>query len=604
MVAAMFFRTKTIKGTPLVQLVEAFRNAEGQPRQRVVVSLGEARLPESEKHLIARAVGSHLLGQADLLSADLSEEATTWVRRILQLAGRSKSARPVCGETVDGVVVERVESENVVQLGPQLAALEAWNHLGLTPMLAQAGLNPSQIATAQLLVANRLIEPSSEWALIDWAERTALPEMLGLRITKSGKDRLYRAGDALFSRRKALEEGLRRREAGLFESHGSIVLYDVTNTHFEGLCAKNPKARHGKNKQKRNDCRQVAVGMAFDARGLALAHDVFEGNIAETRTLERMLDRLSLPRAEGTAKPVVILDAGFASQENLALLKERGLGYVINITRGSRARYAEAFAAGGFEAVPGRNAKSPVEVKTIPDPEDPEGSLVLCRSALRREKESAMLSRAESRFLADVAALRERMEKGRLRDAAKIERAIGRLQKKHPRAARFYALRHAGGTLEATRDEDRHSQAGELLGDYVLKTERSLSAPQTWSLYMVLLQAEEGFNCLKGWLGLRPNFHQLDRRVEAHIFISVLAYHLLTWIRETLRERDELRDWKTLRRLLSTHSLVTMVLPLADGRVLRIRKPSRPDPEQALLYQKLRIDWKAAFPPLKSFAKP
>jgi len=177
MVAAMFFRTKTIKGTPLVQLVEAFRNAEGQPRQRVVVSLGEARLPESEKHLIARAVGSHLLGQADLLSADLSEEATTWVRRILQLAGRSKSARPVYGETVDGVVVERVESENVVQLGPQLAALEAWNHLDLTPMLAQAGLNPSQIATAQLLVANRLIEPSSEWALIDWAERTALPEM-------------------------------------------------------------------------------------------------------------------------------------------------------------------------------------------------------------------------------------------------------------------------------------------------------------------------------------------------------------------------------------------------------------------------------------------
>ena len=173
---------------------------------------------------------------------------------------------------------------------------------------------------------SRLIEPSSEWALIDWAERTALPEMLGLRVTQSGKDRLYRAGDALFARRKALEEGLRRREAGLFESHGSIVLYDVTHTHFEGLCANNPKARHGKNKQKRNDCRQVAVGVAFDGRGLALAHDVFEGNIAETRTLEGMLDRLSLPRAEGAAKPVVILDAGFASRENLAMLKERGMG--------------------------------------------------------------------------------------------------------------------------------------------------------------------------------------------------------------------------------------------------------------------------------------
>ncbi len=598
----MYFRTKTIKGSRLLQLVESYRNDEGQPRQRIVVSLGDAKLPEAEMPSIARAVENHLGGHAELLPADLGEEAAAWVRRILQLAGRSKSARPVCSELVDGVVVDRVQSENVVQFGPQLVALEAWESLGLTRMLEEAGLNTSQIATSQLLTANRLIEPSSEWALIDWAERTALPELLGLRVTKSTKDRLYHAGDALFAHRKVIEAGLRQRESDLFDSPGSIVLYDMTNTHFEGICEKNPKARHGKNKQNRNDCRQVAIGMAFDARGLALAHDVFEGNIAETKTLAHMLDRLALPGGEGA--PVVILDAGFASKENIALLKERGLGYVINITRGSRARYAEAFAEGGFETVPGRDRKSPVEVKTLADPDDPEGSLVLCRSALRREKESAMLSRAESRFLADVAALRQRIEGGRLKSSPKIERAIGRLEKKHARAARFYTLSHLRSSLEATRDQERHDNASELLGDYVLKTERTLSAAQTWSLYMILLQAEEGFSCLKGALGLRPNFHQLPHRVEAHVFISVLAYHLLTWIRETLSPAGESRDWKTLRRLLSTHSLVTTALPLHDGRVLRIRKPSQPDPEQALLYQKLGIDWKAAFAPLKTFAKP
>jgi len=107
---------------------------------------------------------------------------------------------------------------------------------------------------------------------------------------------------------------------------------------------------------------------------------------------------------------------------------------------------------------------------------------------------------------------------------------------------------------------------------------------------MVLLQAEEGFACLKGSLGLRPNFHQLEHRVEAHIFISVLAYHFLTWVHETLRSTGDLRDWKTLRRLLSTYSLATTSLPLSDGRILHIRKPSLPDLEQALLYKKLRID--------------
>lgn len=596
----MFFRTKTIKGCPLVQLVESYRNAEGQPRQRVVISLGDATLPEIEKPFIARAVENHLSGHDELLAVELSDEAAGWVRRILQLAGRSKSARPVCEKTIDGVLVDRVESEDVVQLGPQLVALEAWERLGLGSMLEQSGLNPSQIATAQLLVANRLIAPSSEWALIDWAERTALPEMLDLRITKTTKDRLYHVGDALLARRQTLEAGLRAREADIFGSAGGIVLYDMTNTHFEGLCKRNPKARHGKNKQKRNDCRQVALGLAFDSRGLALAHEVFEGNIGETKTLSRMLDRLAFSEA---AKPIVILDAGFASKENIALLKERGMGYVINITRSSRARYAEAFAKEGFELVPGRESKPPVEVKAIPDPDDPQGSLVLCRSALRREKEAAMLSKAETRFLKDVVALRLRIQTGKLKEAAKIERAIGKLQKKHPRVARFYTLSHEAGTLRAIRDDQRHAQASELLGHYVLKTERTLEAAQTWSVYMILLQAEEGFACLKGSLGLRPNFHQLERRVEAHIFISVLAYHLLTWVRETLRLSGETRDWKTLRRLLSTHSLVTTVLPLKTRQILRIRKPSQPDAEQKRIYEKLGIDWKSAFPTIKTFAK-
>jgi len=598
----MFFRTKTVKGSSLVQLVEAYRNTEGQPRQRVIVSLGDAKLPELEKHSIARAVNNHLIGHSEILPEEPSEEAAMWVTRILQLLGRSKSARPVTADKIDGVLVDRIATENIVSLGPELVALHAWKELGISPMLDKAGLNASQIATAQLLVANRFIKPLSEWALIDWAARTALPELLGLRITKSTKDRLYHTGDALFRHRKVIETGLRHREADLFSPQRSIVLYDVTNTHFEGRCEKNPKAQHGKNKQKRNDCRQVAIGMAFDEHGLALAHDVFEGNISESRTLAHMLDRLALP--DNGLKPVVILDAGFASKANIALLKERGLGYLINITRGSRTRYAEDFATDGFELVPGRDSKEPVEVKTIADPDEPDGFLVLCRSALRREKETAMLSRAESRFRDDIAALRERIELGRLKDPLTIERKIGRLQKKHPRVARFYTLVHADGTLHATRDDDKHRHATDLCGDYVLKTGQSLSAPQTWSLYMVLLQAEEGFACLKGPLGLRPNFHQLEHRVEAHIFISVLAYHLLTWVRENLRASSDLRDWETLRRLLSTHSLATTSLPLTDGRILHIRKPSLPDPEQALLYKKLRIDWKSAFLPVKTFAKP
>ncbi|MEI6892138.1 MAG: hypothetical protein V5783_08210, partial [Pontiella sp.] len=187
----MYFRTKTVKNTPLVQLVESFRNAEGQPRQRVVVSLGDAQLPADELKAISRAVESRLRASPDLFEEELSEDAAAWVTRIVQLAGRSKATRSSnTSETLDGVLVGQVETENVVGFGTELVALEAWDALGLTSVLEETGMPKKQIATAQLMVANRLIEPLSEWALIDWAERTALPELLDVRMTKTTKDRL------------------------------------------------------------------------------------------------------------------------------------------------------------------------------------------------------------------------------------------------------------------------------------------------------------------------------------------------------------------------------------------------------------------------------
>lgn len=164
-------------------------------------------------------------------------------------------------------------------------------------------------------------------------------------------------------------------------------------------------------------------------------------------------------------------------------------------------------------------------------------------------------------------------------------------------------MRHESGNLVSTRDDGKIGQAGELCGNYVLRTDRSLGAARTWSVYMTLLQAEEGYACLKGSLGLRPNFHQLEDRVEAHVFISVLAYHLLCWVRERLRASGDTRDWKTVRRLLSTHSLATSKLPLEDGRVLHLRKPTIPGAEQALVYRKLGIDGKAEVPSQKRFVK-
>jgi len=599
----MFFREKKIKNSRLTQLVESYRDSEGRPRQRILASLGDAKLSADMRRRIVLCVRQRLQGQRDLFDVKLRPVEAEWVDRVVKIVERTRSLQPERrAQTLDGVVADNVETINVVEFGPELVGMAAWQALGLTKKLSELGMNRRAVAIAQSMVINRLVEPLSEWALIAWLEHTALPECLNVRVTKTTKDRLYKTSDEILVHRRKLEAHLRGTEAGWFERPSSIVLYDVTNTHFEGLCAANPKAARGKNKQKRNDCLQVAVGMAFDEHGLALAHEVFEGNICDAKTLVQMLDRLE-NHIGATRKPVVILDAGIATDPNLQVLKQRGYAYLVNITRGSRATYAQEFNSGGFTLLPGRHAHEQVQVKVIAHPDMADDRLVLCRSMKRREKELAIISKAEKRFVEDVEALRVRVEQGRLRDPEKILKKIGGVLAKHPRVARFHEVTYTNGKILLRRDDSRLEVAYGLCGDYVLRTDRQFQADELWTLYMTLLKAEAGFKMLKGTLGLRPNFHQKEFRVDGHIFITVLAYHLLCWIHNRLELSGDRRTWRTIRRLLRTHCLLTTRFPMKDGRIVSIRKASVPDEEQIGIYNMLGINWKSAYSPRKTEMK-
>jgi len=279
---------------------------------------------------------------------------------------------------------------------------------------------------------------------------------------------------------------------------------------------------------------------------------------------------------------------------------------VINITRGSGAKYAEAFAEVGFKMVPGGDRPSLMEVKTIADPDDREGCLVLCCNALRRQKEAAMLSRTELRFLTDLAALRQRLEKARLKETVKIERAIGRLQKKYPRVPVFIlcvmpmascmrlatksALLKPLNCWATTCSKPMARSVPLNLAAFhgFASSRESLCLPQRHHEFapqlsltrplrrspQVLMPSPAGSGTLRAACGrLSQGLSQfLSQGSPAFSAYLRAGYHLWTWIRQTLRAGGDTRDWKTLRRLLFTHSLLTTVLPLRDGRVVLIRK--------------------------------
>jgi transposase len=604
----MFFRLKETRSGQVLKLVESYRDDTARPRHRAVVSLGNAPLAREDWKPVAKAVEDRLYGRETLLARELSAEHAAWVDRIVRQVGSEGRWQPFAGpapdeEYLDGVCALAVSHTDTAELGPVLSGWETWKRLGMPELLNTLGFNRSQSQAAAISVINRLVDPTSEHSLLDWYRRTGLPELMGNGLRGAGDDRFYRVSDLLLARQGDIERHLRERQSSLFNLERTVLLYDLTNTHFEGVCPRNPKAKRGANKQKRNDCAQIVVGMVFDQYGFEMAHKVFEGTRNDGKSLVEMIGELNAAVAPGKEKPLVVMDAGVATRKNLNLLREHGFGYLVNDSRGQRQRYLEVFREQQeFQIVQGREGKAPVRVRVMDDPQpaDLDGDrlerIVLCKSEPRGEKEHAIVSNAERRFLDALGKLATRVEKKRLKARSKIEQAIGRIQARHPRAKKFYTitLENAaeGLRLRWTRDDELLAEAADLWGCYVLRTdEQTLNEHELWQLYISLTQAEDGFKALKTDLGLRPNPHHKEERVDAHVFICVLAYHLLRNILWTLEQKGDHRNWETLKRVLRTHCYTTILLPTRNGLTHRIRKAGQPEECQKTIYRNLGIDW-------------
>ena len=478
-----------------------------------------------------------------------------------------------------------------------------WKRLGLDDILSEVGLTARARALTCVMTMNRLVHPSSELAMPDWIRSTALDDLLGIDFELLGEDSLYRNLDRLHPRRAAIESALFEREQTLFNLDRTVFLYDLTSTYFEGQAARNAKGKRGYSRDKRPDCEQVVVGLVVNRDGFPIAHEVFEGNAQDRKTLGKMLDlidkRVGLKRGE-----TVVVDRGMAYDDNLKEITDRGLHYIVASRQSERDLWLADFEdTEGFEEVirqpSPRNPfqkKSHIQVKMRQGYDE---TFVLCLSSERKEKDRAIREKQEERFLADVGRLQKRVRSGGLVKLVKIGEAIGRLKERYPRVARYYAIEYDPETKKLTcnLDQARRSKAEKLDGSYILKSDRDdLSADESWRFYMLLTRAENAFRSTKTPLLMCPIHHQREERVETHIFLSVLAYHLLVAIEKTLLDQEVHTSWATVRETLRTHQVCMVVLPADGGSVLSIRRASTPEPRHVELYEFLRVPTKIIAP--------
>jgi transposase len=588
--------TKSYKGKTYDNylLVESVSTPKG-PRQKIFCSLGSlAPAPRQEWLALAHRMEAGLAGQQSLSESDATvETAKVNGRRGGKPPSAASRARSDAQVMVDA---ERVSIEEAREAGAVHVGHQMWQQLGLNEILGSAGLSQRACLLSEVMTLNRLIFPLSEHAMPDWIRNTALADIVGTDFAGLNDDALYRNLDRLHPHRELIERELSVREKSLFQLDDTLYLYDLTSTYFEGKAESNPQAKRGYSRDKRPDCKQVLVGLVLDGDGFPKAHEVWEGNRQDRSTVKEMLASLE-KRTGKQAGSTVVVDRGMAYDENLNEIRASGHHYLVASRQPERNRWLAEFENGDdWEEVlrtpSPRNPeqkKSRVRIKRL---QQGEQVYILCLSEGREAKDRAIREKQELRLQADLEALKTRIEKGHLKSIAKIHEAIGRLKERYPRVARYYQMEYSAesNSFSWHEDGDKKSIAEKLDGGYVLKTDRQdLSADEIWRTYMLLTRVEAAFRAMKSPLMERPIFHHLEHRTQTHIFLCVLAYHLLTAIEKRFLDAGVHTSWWTLRQQLGTHQVVTVVLPTGNGKILKIRKATTPEPVHKQIYATLRM---------------
>jgi transposase len=567
-------RKKNGKEHRYFSVVESRRTAEGKTVQRPVLYLGE--INDSQEAAWRKTV--EVVGEAGN-----REEAISLF----------PDDRPVPADAVNGVQVRlgELELHRPRSFGDCWLAHRVWMDLRLDEFWgSRLGVRRGEVPWEKvlaLLVINRLIDPGSEFRVHrQWFERSAMDELLGVSFAAAGKDRLYRCLDLLLPHREAVFKHLHGRWTDLFSAKFDVLLYDLTSTYFEGQCAEIPKARHGYSRDGRPDCRQVVIALVITTDGLPLAYEVMAGNASDRGSLKQIEERY------GKARRVWVMDRGIPTEELLSEMRREGVQYLVGTPKGRLREVEQKLLSKSWQEV-----HDGVTVKLL---EETGELLVLARSRPRRSKESAIRRKKLRRLIEGLRKLRAHPPG---RDQL-LER-LGALKQAAGRAARLMEITvpAAGEPVNAKSfryrlSRERFKAAKRLDGKYLLRTNVSGEGPvEAWRRYIQLTEIEAAFRCLKSDLAIRPVHHQVESRVEAHIFVAFLAYCLMATLKKRLEVLTPGLTPKAVLEKLATIQMIDVWLPTVDGRHLIMPRYTQPETDQQLLLDQMKLRLPSQPPP-------
>jgi transposase len=481
----------------------------------------------------------------------------------------------------------------VREVGAEWLAYQALDQLKVDAFLEGEKWDEKSRQLALTQIASRAVYPASEYRTSRWIkENSAICEVTGYPMKKMTKDKLYKGALALCAIKDKLEKHLSKKTNELFDLQDKIVLYDLTNTYFEGRKSNSKLAKFGRSKEKRSDAKLVVLALVVNPEGFIKYSNVFEGNMADSKSLEQIIDNLRSQTSHTAERALVIIDAGIATEDNLKLIVDKGYDYLCvarikpkdyTIIEGEATQVSVS--NNGYEL-------SLQKVKTTAN----EDYYLRVNSPIKQLKEAAMKEAFGTRFEEGLTNIEASLHiKQGTKKQDKVHQRIGRLKQKYPSISGKYDIEvglDAKGekaiSLTYKKDPTKEAKKVVALGEYFLRSNIAIdSMQQIWDYYNTIRDIESVFRCLKTDLDLRPVYHKNDDAMLAHIHLALLAYWLVNTIRHQLKAKGVKHSWTELVRIAKTQKMITTSGRNNQDEGIAVRKCSEPNQALADLYDKL-----------------
>jgi hypothetical protein len=586
------------KLTGYYRLVESYRNADDRICHRMILNVGFMEDTTVEQR---NRIQKHLTGKYEHKQMLFEESDPVVIRYTGELWQRILDAKRLdiipFEKMARMVAIDTIDHRDVRDIGAEWIGYHTWNKLQIGPLLRSQGWTEEQIQLAATQIISRAVYPASELRTARWIrENSAVCELTGYDMDKITKDKLYRSALDLLGLKDALEKHLSARTNDLFDIDDTIVLFDLTNTYFEGKQNNSELAKFGRSKEKRSDAKLIVLALVVNVEGFIKYSSVHEGNIADCNTLSAMIDKLSIHTCN-YSKPVIVLDAGIATEQNLRLIEGKGYRYLCV----SRSKIKE------YESVKDRltvlmetKSKQFIRLKAVTTAKNTDYYLEV-KSNAKEKKEAAMTNQFEYRFEEALQRIHKSINtKGGVKSADKVQQRIGRAKERYPSVQQYYIIDVTADEKTKTvtgitwkKDENKLQDKSNSLGVYFLRTNMDVTDEVVvWNIYNTIREIENTFRTLKTDLDLRPVYHKKDKPAMAHLHLGLLAYWLVNTVRCQLKGGNINSCWTEIVRIANTQKVITTTGQNTYDQIISVRKCSLPNENLKTIYDILKSEYR------------